>query len=176
MAPKKQSKKDEKKDKVIVGEDHGQTSPEQAAEARGLDDKAKEDKSVDRHMLSVVEDNLSPEQKRSDAIVEGRLKHYEKVGTDYIKGEIATGTGKPAAATWKTGKKVKGQKMYSGDLTLKGVSQSGHEISTRIKADTPKTEEELFYIFCKHHDSAVRDGFEIDEKNKEDSMLQTPFG
>src|SRR5437868_5416519 len=71
-----------KKDQVTVGEDTGKTSPQQAAEARNEKAKDKTDNTVDRHALSVVEENLSPEQKRSDAIVEARHKHYAKIGTD----------------------------------------------------------------------------------------------
>jgi hypothetical protein len=157
-----------KKDETVVDVEADKTAPEQAKEVRKEKEKSVSDK-VDSTLQSALKANMTPEQKREEAITEARVRRNEALG-------INPAVPDSSAGSWKTGEKVAGHKMYSGDLTLKGVSQSGHEISTRVRVDTPKTEEELFYIFSNHHDSAVRAGFEIDDKNKSDPLLATPHG
>ena len=163
------AKKQAKKQETIKGDAEGKTTVEQAKAAR---DEKEPKGNENAGVAEAKQANAArtDKEKASDAKFEARADYLESKG---ISANQVEGQGSGA---WKTGDKVAGHKMYSGDLTLKGVSQSGHEISCRVRAETPKTEEELFYIFSKHHDSAVRDGFVIDAKNKEDSMLQTPFG
>ena len=159
-----------KKDETIKGDAHGKSALDQAKEARE-EEAPKPNEKIGKKGLHATEEALTPQQEAVN------VKHAER--TEYLESAgVASNQVRPdgTAGGWKTGKKVEGP-MYQGDITARSVSfETGEEVSARMHIPNPVTEEGVWYRFKAHHDSAMREHFEIDESNTSDPLLATNKG
>lgn len=145
-----------------------ETVNKQAREARGVEDKAKDNDGGDASLRPKTfpnEDAL----KHRDETKEARIKYLKSIGVD-PEAPYSDGIHKVEAA------KV-GDKMYSGNVTMQGYSGEYHQkVSQRIDIGaTPRGWDWCDYAFKQHMGkAAVLES--IDEKNETDPLLRTTYG
>lgn len=143
------------------------TVNKQAREARGEDEKAKDDggDASLRPKTFPNEDAL----KHRDETKEARVKYLKSIGID-PEAPASDGIHKVEAAEV-------GEKMYSGVVTMQGYSGEYHQkVSQRINIGAvPRGWAWCDYAFKQHMGrAAVLES--IDDKNETDPLLRTTFG
>ena len=174
-ADKKAAAKADDEQKNVV---HGAAKPpdvlEQAKKARGQDDEDGDQAkamrnysdSADKEAEKILEEAF-PERKAIDLRFESRRKFNEKFGIDPNR----------PASQFKVEKGDVKEKMYDGNVTLHSVHGETHEkVSFPFEIrGYPRGEEYLWYVMKQAHPHAMREHFEIDEKNETDPMLRSRF-
>lgn len=175
MTQAKESKpKEDKPDDIIRGEPKDVVEQTKTArKEKGVDvAKLQRDYSDgrDKQAEKILEE-AHPERKAVDLRIASREEFLEKAG------EVPGTKGSGHPGMFKVEKSDVKHKMYIGQVTGHSVHrQTLEKLSYPIVLSSPSGEEYVWHCFQTYHPDALREEFEIDDKNETDPNLRSKYG